>query len=160
MTEKIEILKAQIKELQQKNKQLEKDNRLISDELTYFRERCEDLEADTNKLTKDNDMVKTHETILVKENRRLLSEHRDLTNKVNWQKRQISALKFRCHDQSKHIMELESEIQDMRFTRKMLTAEEAGAAFARELLGKPMALEDIAIEAAENCYRPYNGDDF
>ena len=41
-----------------------------------------------------------------------------------------------------------------------LTSEEAGRAFARELLGKPMTPEDIAIEQAENCYVPYSGDDF
>ena len=38
--------------------------------------------------------------------------------------------------------------------------ENAGKQFARDLLGQPMTQEDIAIEAAENCYVPYNGDDF
>ena len=35
-----------------------------------------------------------------------------------------------------------------------------GHAFARSLLGKPMTDEELAIEAAENCYKPYVGDDF
>jgi hypothetical protein len=43
---------------------------------------------------------------------------------------------MRCSDYSKKIGELESEIADMKFTRKYLTSEEAGKAFARELLGK------------------------
>ena len=38
--------------------------------------------------------------------------------------------------------------------------EEAGHAFARSLLGHQMTDEEIAIEQAENCYVPYNGDDF
>ena len=48
----------------------------------------------------------------------------------------------------------------MKFTHKMLNSEEAGRAFARELLGKPMTREELAIEAAENAYEPYTGDDF
>ena len=48
----------------------------------------------------------------------------------------------------------------MKFTHKMLNSEEAGRAFARELLGKPMTPEELAIEAAENAYEPYTGDDF
>lgn len=74
--------------------------------------------------------------------------------------RQNNACKIRCSKYSLEIQELRSEIADLRFTHKMLTAEEAGAAFARELLGQPMTEEDLAIEAAENCYVPYNGDDF
>jgi hypothetical protein len=75
-------------------------------------------------------------------------------------KRQNNALKIRCSDYSLRIGELETEIADMKFTRKYLTSEEAGRAFARELLGKPMTEEELAIEAAENAYIPYVGDDF
>jgi hypothetical protein len=74
-------------------------------------------------------------------------------------KRQNNALKIRCSDYSLRIGELETEIADMKFTRKYLTSEEAGRAFAREL-GKPMTEEELAIEAAENAYIPYVGDDF
>ena len=35
-----------------------------------------------------------------------------------------------------------------------------GHAFARNLLGKPMTDEDIAIEKAENGYKPYTAEDF
>ena len=75
-------------------------------------------------------------------------------------KRQNSALKLRCSDYSLRIGKLETEIADMKFTQKMLNSEEAGRAFARELLGKPMTEEELKIEAAENAYIPYVGDDF
>ena len=60
------------------------------------------------------------------------------------------------------------EIKDMKFTKRYLTSEEAGKAFARELLGKPMTPEDLAEERAitegEALYeRTWNvacGDDF
>ena len=74
--------------------------------------------------------------------------------------RQNAACKLRCGKLAIQVRELESEIADMKFTHKMLNSEEAGRAFARSLLGQPMTEADIAIEAAENCYVPYNGDDF
>ena len=67
---------------------------------------------------------------------------------------------MRCSQYAIENKELRDEIADLRFTHKYLTSEEAGRAFARELLGKPMTPEDIAIEQAENCYVPYSGDDF
>jgi len=77
--------------------------------------------------------------------------------------KQNRALKLRCGKYSLQITELESEIQDMKFTHKMLNSEEAGRAFARELLGKPMT-EDEFIAAGEAEYeRTWNiadGDDF
>ena len=74
--------------------------------------------------------------------------------------KQNKALKLRCGKYSLKIGELENEIADMKFTRKYLTSEEAGKAFARELLGKPMTHEEVVIENAENSYTPYSGDDF
>ena len=44
------------------------------------------------------------------------------------------ALKFRCHELATRNLELESEVADMKFTRKYLTSEDAGKAFAQELL--------------------------
>ena len=77
--------------------------------------------------------------------------------------KQNEALKLRCGKYSLRISELESEIQDMKFTHKMLNSEETGKAFARELLGKPMT-EDEFIAAGEAEYeRTWNiadGDDF
>ena len=40
-----------------------------------------------------------------------------------------------CSKYCLQVQELESEIADMRFTRKYLTSEEAGRRFAQELLG-------------------------
>ena len=74
--------------------------------------------------------------------------------------KQNRTLKLRCGKYSLEIKELQDEIADMKFTRKYLTAEDAGKAFARELLGKPMTREDPAIEAAEDRYVPYTAEDF
>jgi len=112
-------------QLEEENKQLRQDNKVLGDELTYFKELSADYE-----------------------------------DEINFLKRQNEALKLRCSNYSLRIGELETEIADMKFTRKYLTSEEAGKAFARELLGKPMTEEELAIEAAENAYIPYVGDDF
>jgi len=66
---------------------------------------------------------------------KLLHSHRDYRDENSFLKRQNQALKFRCSDYSRTITALESEIADMRFTRKYLTSEEAGRKFAQELLG-------------------------
>ena len=101
------------------------------------------------------------------DNRKLLEELQTLKNEIHSLKvdndflqRQNRALKLRCGKYSLRISDLESEITDMKFTRKYLTSEEAGKAFARELLGKPMTHEEVVIENAENSYTPYSGDDF
>ncbi len=49
--------------------------------------------------------------------------------------RQNRALKLRCGKFAIEVKELECEIADMKFVHKMLNSEEAGKAFARELLG-------------------------
>lgn len=90
----------------------------------------------------------------------LREENQQLKVDNDFLQRQNTACKLRCAEYSKRVMALEDEIADMRFTHKMLTAEEAGRAFARELLGKPMTTEEVAIEASENAYVPYNGDGF
>ena len=90
----------------------------------------------------------------------LTKENQDLKLDNDFLQKQNNALKMRCSSYCLQVRDLESEIADMKFTRNYLTGEEAGKAFARELLGKPMTREDLAIEAAEDCYVPYNGDDF
>jgi FtsZ-binding cell division protein ZapB len=81
----------------------------------------------------------------------LREENQSLKTDNDFLQRQNNALKMRCSKYSLQITDLESEVADLRFTGKM---------FAADLLGKPMSEEDLAIEAAENDYRPYNGDDF
>ena len=76
------------------------------------------------------------------DNRKLLEELQTLKNENHSLKvdndflqKQNRALKLRCGKYSLQISDLESEIQDMKFTRKYLTSEEAGKRFAQELLG-------------------------
>ena len=90
----------------------------------------------------------------------LRDENHELKVDNEFLEKQNKALKLRCGKYCIQVSELETEIADMKFTQKMLNSEEAGRAFARELLGKPMTEEELAIEAAENAHVPYNGDDF
>lgn len=76
------------------------------------------------------------------DNRKLLEELQTLKNENHSLKvdndflqKQNRALKLRCGKYCLQISDLESEIQDMKFTRKYLTSEEAGRQFAKELLG-------------------------
>ena len=65
----------------------------------------------------------------------LREENQSLKIDNDFLERQNEALKLRCGKYSLTIQELESEIKDMKFTRRYLTSEEAGRQFARELLG-------------------------
>lgn len=105
---------------------------------------------------------------LLKKNISLREENKELQAQIDFLQRQNKALKLRCSSYSLRISDLETEIADMKFTRKYLTSEEAGKAFARELLGKPMTEADLAeekfISEGEAHYeRTWNiacGDDF
>ena len=101
-----------------------------------------------------------HSERMSRENFNLKEENHSLKIDNDFLQKQNAACKLRCSKYAIEIRELESEIADMKFTHKMLNSEEAGRAFARELLGKPMTPVEIAIDAAENCYVPYSGDDF
>ena len=65
----------------------------------------------------------------------LREENHELKVDNDFLQRQNSALKLRCSKYSQRLTTLESEIADMKFTRKYLTGEEAGKKFAQELLG-------------------------
>ena len=97
---------------------------------------------------------------LLREIHSLTRENQALKLDNDFLQRQNAALKLRCSKYSLEISELTSEIQDLKFTKKYLNSEEAGAAFARSLLGHRMTDEEVAIDEAENNYVPYNGDDF
>ena len=90
----------------------------------------------------------------------LREENQSLKIDNDFLQKQNAACKMRCGKYAIENQQLRDEIADLRFTHNYLTSEEAGKAFARELLGKPMTPEELAIEAAENAYVPYNGDDF
>lgn len=112
----------------------------------------EELILEIRRLKQDLDEVKIHEEMLVKENKFLDKQNR--------------ALKLRCSKYCLQISDLEAEIKDMKFTHKMLNSEEAGRAFAQELLGKPMSKTDIEEEEfianGEAHYEKFAflGDDF
>lgn len=87
------------------------------------------------------------------DNRKLLEELQTLKNENcslkadnDFLQRQNNALKMRCSKYCLEIKDLTSELQDLRFTHNYLTSEEAGRAFARDLLGKPMSKADIEEE--------------
>ena len=65
----------------------------------------------------------------------LREENQQLKVDNDFLQRQNTACKMRCSKLTIQVRDLESEIKDMKFTRKYLTSEEAGRAFARELLG-------------------------
>jgi len=65
----------------------------------------------------------------------LREENHKLKVDNDFLQRQNSACKMRCSKYALEIKELRNEIADLRFTHKMLTAEEAGKAFAQSLLG-------------------------
>ena len=65
----------------------------------------------------------------------LREENQQLKVDNDFLERQNTACKLRCSKLTIQVRELESEIKDMKFTRKYLTSEEAGKQFARELLG-------------------------
>jgi len=104
---------------------------------------------------------------LEKENKQLRKDHQVLGSELTYFKEyaadleeEVNLLKNRCRTLTCRNHDLELEIKDMKFTRKFLTSEDAGKRFAQELLGHTMTPEEVAIEAAEDCYVPYNGDDF
>ena len=49
------VTREYLEQLNEENKQLKKDNKVLSNELTYFKEYCADLEEQINNLQKDSD---------------------------------------------------------------------------------------------------------
>ena len=78
------------------------------------------------------------------------------------------SLSKRCRKLATENQDLALEVKDLKFTHNYLTSEEAGKAFARELLGKPMTEADLAEERAisqgeahyERTWNVACGDDF
>ena len=65
----------------------------------------------------------------------LREENQSLRIDNDFLEKQNRALKLRCGKYCLENRKLQEEIQDMKFTRKYLTSEEAGRRFAQELLG-------------------------
>ena len=126
-------------------------------EVTGFQDLCRKLgesEEENKQLRQDNKVLGGELTYF----KELAADYED---EINFLKRQNEALKLRCSNYSLRIGELETEIADMKFTRKYLTSEEAGRAFARELLGKPMTEEEFIAEGEAHYNKfAFIGDDF
>ena len=121
--------------IRKENQQLRKDNQLLSDELTYFKEHCADLEDQVAALKKQYDDFYEKEYIKrIDECTKLWGELFDIKHMSVW------------------------EFANKYCNEKQL--EEAGHEFARSLLGHRMTDDELAIESAENGYKPYSGDDF
>jgi len=115
----------------------------------------------------DKNVTRLYLEKLNKENQQLKADKKVLGNELTYFKEyaadleeEVNRLKNRCRQLTVENHDLLCENNDMKFTRNYLTSEDAGKAFARELLGKPMTPEEVAIDAAENGYKPYVGDDF
>ena len=120
---KIDEILPELQWLREQNEQLKSDNKILGNELTYFKERCVDLEDEVN----------------------------DLTSELKHYKGRNLSMIQRCRELSSANMRMESEIADMKFTRKYLTSEEAGRQFARELLSTEAHIEaELAAERMEN----------
>ena len=79
-------------------------------------------------------MTRTKEDI-IKELQTLQEENQSLRLDNDFLDKQNRALKLRCGKYCLENRKLQEEIEDMKFTRKYLTSEEAGRRFAQELLG-------------------------
>ena len=98
-----------------------------------------------------------------------IESNKILAGRVERQARFIRALKANNEQLTEERNELLDELQSIKglsmyeFANKYCSEEdhiEAGHALARSLLGHRMTDEEVAIDKAENCYVPYDGDDF
>ena len=65
----------------------------------------------------------------------LITSCAELAKDNDFLRKQNRALKLRCGKYAVENRKLTEEVNDLRFTHKYLTSEEAGKAFAQELLG-------------------------
>lgn len=112
-------------------------------------------------IQEQNEELQARIEFLQTENNRLLSEHRDLHDKTIFQNRQIQGLKFRNSDLRRELDRV-TNMGMFEFANEFCNddqLEDAGHQLARSL-GGGMTREEVAIETAENGYKPYVGDDF
>lgn len=107
-------------------------------EATGFQDLCNhfrELEEKNKLLESENAQLKADNSVLGNELTYFKEYCADLENEVNRKERMINGLKLNNSSLTIERRELIAKIQDMQNTRKYLTAEDAGKAFARELLG-------------------------
>lgn len=90
--------------------------------------RVKELEEKNNELEARNYFLERMKESLKLNLSEVSREHKILTDKLNIVCSELAYYQQRCAD-------LEETIDDMKATRKYLTAKDAGKAFARELLG-------------------------
>ena len=134
-----------ITELEKENKKLKADNKILGNELTYFKEYSADLENEVNR------------------KERMLSGLRFNLEATTAERNEYCE---KCNSLSKELQDIKQmsmfEFGNTYCSSESLEAD--GHAFARSLLGKPATAADIAEETAiangEKHYATFNGDDF
>ena len=138
-----------------------KENRelnFVKIEASGFQDLCNKI----RKLENDLEEVCIHEEMLLKENRELKARNEFLERMTNGVKLNNSKLTLERNELINELQSIKS-LSMFEFASRYCSEEEqgnAGRAFARELLGKPMTPEEVAIDEAENRYDYYTGDDF
>ena len=103
----------------------------FQDLCNHFRE----LEEKNKLLESENAQLKADNSVLGNELTYFKEYCADLEDEVNRKTRMLRSVKNNNHDLTIERNDLLATIQDMKNTRKYLTSEDAGKAFARELLG-------------------------
>ena len=79
-----------------------------------------------------------------------------MTETIDYIKVETKSFQQMCKD----ICDLKQRCRELSEENLFLKNENTELKFSRNVLGVQMTPEDLAIEAAENSYRPYVGDDF
>ena len=111
---------------------------IVKIEATGFQDLCNhfrDLEEKNKLLEKENKQLKADNKVLGNELTYFKELCADLEDEVNRKTSMLKTVKYNNRDLTLERNKLLATIQDMKNTRKYLTAEDAGRAFARELLG-------------------------
>jgi len=118
----------------------ENSDKIVKIEIKGFYDLCERLKnlEEENKQLKANNQIMADELTYFKEYAADLEED-------------VTRLKSQCRKLSRENHDLALENKDMKFTRKFLTAEDAGKQLACSLLGTPTT-EDEAIAEGEAIY--------
>ena len=111
---------------------------IVKIEAKGFQDLCNhfrDLEEKNKFLENENTQLKADNSVLGNELTYFKEYCADLEDEVNKKTRMLRSVKNNNRDLTIERNELIATLQDMKNTRKYLTAEEAGREFARELLG-------------------------
>ena len=136
---------------------------IVKIEAKGFQDLCNhirELEEKNKILENKNKQLKADNKVLGSELTYFKEYSADLEYEVNKKDRMVRGLKLNNSSLTLERKELLAKIHNMENTHKYLTSDDVGKHLAMDLLGKTMSAEDLAIEAAENAYKPYSGDDF